>query len=243
MQFSWPCLRILLAILIAQCIALTLASPLLKHQVYNAALPGTRLQRRQTQTIVTTGITTFGIQPRLEIRQLQQNADQWNIFLLGMKRFQETDQSEMNSYYQIAGIHGRPYIPWDDSPPKSGLNSPGYCMHVLNLFLAWHRAYLALFEQTLYQHIIDAVNDFPAGAQRQRYAQAALSWRFPYWDWAAAPPDGDSTFPESVQSPTVRVRMPNGTTEIPNPLYSYRFHPVSQDDFYFDPVGRLSLII
>lgn len=227
--------RLCLAVLVLQCAAVTLASPLLKHRVYNVQLPGTGLQRRQTNTVVVTGIKTFGVQPRLEIRQVQQNADQWNIFLLGMKRFQETDQSDMMSYYQIAGIHGRPYVPWNDSPPKAGISSPGYCMHVLNIFLSWHRAYLALFEQTLYKHIIDAVNDFPAGAQRQRYATAALSWRFPYWDWAAIPPDG-KTFPASMQSPTVRVTMPNGTTTIPNPLYSYRFHPVSQADFYFDPV-------
>lgn len=231
-----------LALLVLQCAAIALASPLLKHQVYNAALPGTGLQRRQTETVVVTGITTFGTQPRLEIRQLQKNADQWNIFLLGMKRFQETDQSDMNSYYQIAGIHGRPYVPWDDSLPKSGVNSPGYCMHVLNLFLTWHRGYLALFEQTLYQHIVDAVNEFPAGAQRQRYAAAALTWRFPYWDWAMTPPDG-KTFPESMQTSTISVKMPNGTTQIPNPLYSYRFHPVTQEDFYFDPVRRVLLAL
>lgn len=227
-----------LALLILQCAAIAIASPLLRHEVNNAATgpSGADLQRRQSETVIVTGIKTFGIQPRLEIRQLQKNADQWNIFLLGMKRFQETDQSDMNSYYQIAGIHGRPYVPWDDSSPKPGLNSPGYCMHVLNLFLAWHRAYLALFEQTLYQHIIDAVNDFPAGTQRQRYATAALSWRFPYWDWAAAPSDGRGTYPVSLKTPTINVTMPNGTAEIPNPLFSYRFHPVSQDDFYFDPV-------
>jgi len=225
-----------LAVLLLQCAALVVTSPLLKHEVFNAALPGTGLHRRQTQTLPVTGIKTFGVQSRLEIRKLQRNADQWNIFLLGMKRFQETDQSDMKSYYQIAGIHGRPYVPWNDSPPKSGITSPGYCMHILNIFLAWHRAYLALFEQVLYQHIIDAVNEFPAGALRQRYASAALSWRFPYWDWAAAPSDGKGSFPESMQTPTIKVTMPNGTTEIPNPLYSYRFHPVSQDDFYFDPV-------
>lgn len=179
MQFPRFYRHVVSAILILPCATIALTSPLLRHEVYNAAIAGSGLTRRQSETVVVTGIKTFGVQSRQEIRQLQKNADQWNIFLLGMKRFQETDQSDMKSYYQIAGIHGRPYVPWDDSPPKSGLDSPGYCMHVLNLFLAWHRAYLALFEQTLYQHIIDAVNDFPAGATRQRYATAALSWRFP----------------------------------------------------------------
>jgi len=31
--------------------------------------------------------------------------------------------------------------------------------------------------------------------------------------------------------------MPNGTTTIPNPLYAYRFHPVSMGDFYYEPVS------
>ena len=71
---------------------------------------------------------------------------------------------------------------------------------------------------------------------RQRYAAAALSWRAPYWDWAAMPPEGESVYPASVTVPTVTVIMPNGTEEIPNPLSSYRFHPVRPNDFYFNPV-------
>lgn len=212
----------------------TLASPLLRHELGDGP---SQLRRRQNPTVAVTGITDFGVQPRLEIRQLEQNTDQWNIFLLGLARFQQTDQSNLTSYYQIAGIHGRPFIPWDDVPPADGVNSPGYCMHVLNLFLSWHRPFLALFEQSLFEHMVDAVNEFPRGAQRQRYASAALSWRFPFWDWAAAPPAGESVWPVSLQLPTVDVTMPNGTNTIPNPLYSYQFHPVSASDFYYSPVS------
>lgn len=68
---------------------------------------------------------------------------------------------------------------------------------------------------------------------------AALSWRHPYWDWAAAPPAGQSVYPSSLSSPTINVTMPNGTNTIANPLYSYKFHPVSRDDFYYDPVSPL----
>lgn len=214
-----------------------LASPLLRHQVEETrSTEGSRLHRRQDPTVAITGIQAFGVQPRLELRQLEQNTDQWNIFLLGMQHFQNTDQSDLTSYYQIAGIHGRPYTPWDNVPAAPGIQAPGYCNHVLNLFLPWHRAYLALFEQTLYEHIVAVVNEFPAGAQRQQYAAAALTWRFPYWDWAALPSDGGSVFPSSMSSPTVNVTTPNGTAIIHNPLYSYQFHPVSQEDFYFNPV-------
>jgi hypothetical protein len=92
-------------------------------------------------------------------------------------------------------------------------------------------------QQVLYSHIVAAVNEFPAGAARNRYAQAALSWRHPYWDWAAQPADGQSVLPTSMSSPTVNVIMPNGSTTIANPLYAYRFHPVSMEDFYYQPVS------
>lgn len=195
------------------------------------------LRRRQLPTVAITGIQGFGVQTRLEIRRLEQNVDQWNIFLLGLVRFQATDQSDLTSYYQIAGIHGRPYSAWDNVLSPPGVDSPGYCQHVLNSFLPWHRPYLALFEQTLYDHIIDAVNEFPRGPARQRYAAAALTWRFPYWDWAAPPPTGQSVYPSSLSESMVTVTMPNGTNTIPNPLHSYNFHPVSVQDFYYNPVS------
>ena len=47
------------------------------------------------------------VHPRLELRELEKNPDQWNIFLLGLKRFQEVDMSDKLSYYQIAGTYHR----------------------------------------------------------------------------------------------------------------------------------------
>src|ERR1700683_4059705 len=47
------------------------------------------------------------------------------------------------SYYQIAGIHGRPYTSWND--PTTVKNNK-YCEHSSVLFPTWHRAYLLLFE-------------------------------------------------------------------------------------------------
>lgn len=88
----------------------------------------------------------------------------------------------------------------------------------------------------LYSHIIDVVNSFPSGQQRARYAQAAVSWRHPYWDWATPPTDGDSVYPSSLSAKEVNVTLPNGTATIPNPLYAYNFHPVSVSDFYYNPV-------
>jgi tyrosinase len=157
---------------------------------------------------------------------------------------------------QFLGIHGRPYVPWDGVGPAPGVDAPGYCVHLSQLFIPWHRPYMALYEvclsmlktrgnclqtsqQILYSHIVAVVNEFPAGPTRSRYALAAMSWRHPYWDWAAEPSDGKSVLPTSMTSKTVTVTMPNGTSTIDNPLYAYRFHQVSQEDFYYDPVRLL----
>ena len=43
------------------------------------------------------------VHPRLEVRKLEQNADQWNVFLLGLRRFMDVNQSDPLSYYQISG--------------------------------------------------------------------------------------------------------------------------------------------
>ncbi|KAL2358572.1 common central domain of tyrosinase-domain-containing protein [Cryomyces antarcticus] len=203
----------------------------LRRHVVEELIP---LQARQASTFSITGVQDWGVQPRLEIRQLQKNADQWNLYLLGLKRMQEVDHNNKLSYYQIAGIHGRPYIAWDGVQAATNAGG-GYCAHVSNLFPTWHRPYLALYEQVLYSNIISVVNEFPTGAQRQRYASAAITFRAPYWDWAAAPPAGQSVYPASLSDPTVQVTMPNGTTTIKNPLFAYTFNPLVPQDMFYNP--------
>jgi len=44
------------------------------------------------------------LSPRLEIRDLQKNADQWNLYLLGMERFKAKAKTDRMSYYQIVGM-------------------------------------------------------------------------------------------------------------------------------------------
>ena len=83
--------------------------------------------------------------PRLEIRQLKQNADQWNLYLLGMERFMAKDKSDKLSYYQVVGVHGRPFVTWNNFPTPL-LNQAGFCPHAQTLFGSWHRPYLAIFE-------------------------------------------------------------------------------------------------
>lgn len=83
--------------------------------------------------------------PRLEIRELARNADQWNLYLLGMERFQGKDKNDRLSYYQVAGVHGRPFTTWNNFPTPL-LNQAGFCPHAQTLFGSWHRPYLAIYE-------------------------------------------------------------------------------------------------
>ena len=83
--------------------------------------------------------------PRLEIRDLANNADMWNLFLLGMERFESKDKSEVFSYYQLCGVHGRPFVGWNGYPTPLS-NQAGFCPHSMTLFGSWHRPYLAAYE-------------------------------------------------------------------------------------------------
>ena len=55
-------------------------------------------------TYAITGVLDSGIEPRLEIRTLAADPIQWNLFLLAMIQYQGADQSQMLSFYQIAGM-------------------------------------------------------------------------------------------------------------------------------------------
>lgn len=176
-----------------------------------------------------------GLVPRrLEIRQLQKNAYQWNLYLLAMSQYQSMNQSAMISYYQIAGIHGRPFVPWNNvafAPGRTG----GYCTHSSTLFPTWHRPYVALFEQVLYRIVQEIATSF---GNQSHYVAAAVSFRAPYWDWLATPPVGQDTIPSYISdSAPVQVFTPNGTQTIPNPLYRYHFSPLSSLQFPDYPVS------
>ncbi|KAF1816707.1 Di-copper centre-containing protein [Eremomyces bilateralis CBS 781.70] len=195
--------------------------------------------KRQT-TIAVTGVPG-DTQPRLEIRDLEQNKDQWNMYILGLKKMQERAESDPLSWFRIASIHGRPAVAWNDVEGLGDYENPGYCAHSSNLFLTWHRPYIALYEQVLVAFAIDVAQEFPEGPIRDRYEQAASSLRAPYLDWAMEQRTGGNVLPDSVASPTISVITPDNigwnstntttTSIIPNPLYSYRFH--SEEDFVY----------
>jgi tyrosinase len=203
------------------------------------------LQKRADK-ITITGAGGNGSYPRLEIRDLQQNADQWNLYLLAMESFKAKPRNDPMSFYQIAGktrsrkpsqllltgigVHGRPFVPWNDQPL---LNPAGNCPHAHPLFGSWHRPYLAIYEQALYLNAAEVVESFPANEQ-EKWRTVLTTLRMPYFDWAL---NVVPAVPTSIRDQTVTVTKPNGTVQIPNPLYSYKFGDVLPQEFGPGPVN------
>ena len=63
-----------------------------------------RKEKRQTAPLAVTGFQGSGIQPRLEIRQLQGNGDQFNMYILALQRMQQMDQDDFQSYFALSGM-------------------------------------------------------------------------------------------------------------------------------------------
>ncbi|GAM85668.1 hypothetical protein ANO11243_036750 [Dothideomycetidae sp. 11243] len=193
--------------------------------------------KRQSSTTVVTGVQNNGVQQRMELRTMQiQHPDTYNLYLLGLREMMSVDQSDPLSYYQIAGVHGRPYSSWEGWNSNAGASGygGGYCTHVSNIFLPWHRPYLALFEQVLYQHVQNVARQFTNAGNR--WTSAAANFRLPYWDWAAAPPcSACQPFPKLVSTQFISVTTPNGQQSILNPLFRYDFHPVESNDMAYNP--------
>ena len=89
-----------------------------------------------------------GCVPRRNIEVLQTSYPTvFNMLILALQSLQQTPESVDTSYYQIAGIHGRPHIKWQQLIPPEIINpGRGYCTHSSRLFGTWHRPYLSLLE-------------------------------------------------------------------------------------------------
>ncbi|KAF7532664.1 hypothetical protein G7054_g7781 [Neopestalotiopsis clavispora] len=175
---------------------------------------------------------------RLEVRDMIKNQpDQWNLYLLGLERFQNSvAENAPLSYFQISGIHGFPYTKWPDrswNTMKSVSGSTGFggfCTHSSILFLTWHRPYLALFEAELYKHVNAVANSFSEAERKADYVKAAKTFRMPYWDWAR--PDLPIFPAEASINANNQVARPRASTKAPikpNPLASYKFRESASD--------------
>jgi len=160
---------------------------------------------------------------RLEITDLIKIEDQFSLFVQSLNKMQKTPSNLGTSHYQIGGIHGFPFAPWEGSgsQPVNGaptnFNWNGYCTHGSVLFPTWHRPYLALFEQVLSTTAHDIAKGYP---DKARWTAAADKLRLPFWDWVLRPVPP----PEVLELKTVNILMPDGKkSPVNNPLVSYNF--------------------
>ncbi|KAJ8126913.1 hypothetical protein O1611_g6723 [Lasiodiplodia mahajangana] len=143
---------------------------------------------------------------------------QFILYLLALKRLQAVDPANRDSYFQIAGIHGYPYIPWDEpSTTQQEIGRKGYCVHANALFPPWHRPYMLLYEQRLYEIMVnEIIPKYPA--YKDKYLEAARTWRLPYWDWAKNP-----RIPQMARYAKVKISFGGEPKfELENPLYQFR---------------------
>ncbi|EPS38104.1 hypothetical protein H072_8125 [Dactylellina haptotyla CBS 200.50] len=154
------------------------------------------------------------------------NVDQVNLYLQALASFQLMPVSDKLSYFQVAGIHGEPFRPWDENTPADPRTRwRGYCTHASVLFPTWHRPYLALYEQILHSIMTQIVATYPDNL-RPRYQAAADAFRIPYWDFGQLKTRGGVTslnVPYLCTLPSVEVFTPTGMSTIDNPLYSFKF--------------------
>ncbi|OAA58708.1 tyrosinase precursor [Cordyceps fumosorosea ARSEF 2679] len=177
---------------------------------------------------------------RPEIRDMRKNGYMWDLYILALSMFQSVGQDQSLSWYQIAGIHGVPFQPWNGVQPAPGASQSGYCTHSSVLFPLWHRPYLALYEQQMFKLANAIAGLFTNATERNLYQQAASRFRIPYWDWSLPAPPGETHFPDCFWSPVILQYGPNGLQHIRNPLFSYMFHPVEEDAFIWNPLKRWS---
>ncbi|KAL9612930.1 MAG: hypothetical protein Q9167_002513 [Letrouitia subvulpina] len=204
---------------------------------------------------------------RLELDEFVQNEPALNLFLLALESLQNNDvitkvkndwknantddekkkwEKELSnnerywwSYFSLASIHGLPKQPWRHKHVTEG--DAWYCQHGSRIFPTWHRPYVMMFEQSVFNEMYRIAKMYPENADKEcsrtYYLTAAKSFRLPYWDpWmpryssngSEGSTNGGGTWfglPAILKAQEVFVRRPekpNDLVEIDNPLYHYK---------------------
>ncbi|GAB1312862.1 tyrosinase [Madurella fahalii] len=184
-------------------------------------------------TGIKTGTTKTSVPLRLEVDDWYLRGDlehkrQRSLFLYALRALQNKDPEEKLSFFQIAGIHGMPYTPWDEDtvPTTDGV---GYCTHDSLLFPCWHRPYMMLFEQVLHEIMInDIIPELPKTEQAS-WTDAANTWRLPYWDWAEKKTRNEGETPiydvplitKESRILVINLKDVQDDTYIDNPMYKF----------------------
>ena len=78
---------------------------------------------------------------RLDVDEFVKNERFLALYIQAVSRIHKDPEDQLQSYYQVAGLHGVPLVVWNQSE-----GSGAYCRHASPLFPTWHRPYVALFE-------------------------------------------------------------------------------------------------
>ncbi|KAM0738349.1 hypothetical protein ACQRIT_006086 [Beauveria bassiana] len=164
---------------------------------------------------------------------------QWDLYLQALRAMYDRDSKDPESFFQIAGIHGRPFTEYNNAGKMNTNGWGGYSTHGEILFIIWHRPFVALFEQTLVKEAKILAAQYPDNL-RSIYQRAAEDLRAPYWDWALEPWLPSVVLPETIE---VKAATKTGTVakKIENPLYTYRFSKEVMQGKYgeFDTYDRM----
>lgn len=167
---------------------------------------------------------------------------QWDLYIRALDEMYKQNPADRLSFFQIAGIHGKPYVQWNSAGGSNTDGWRGYCPHGENLFLPWHRPYIMLFEQRLVEVATRLAKQYPS-RYRAQYEKAARELRSPYWDWSSS-----ASVPRATNLAWQRVSAPSGdalkTVEIKNPLRYYNFPKRALDGGFggtFDTQRRSSI--
>jgi len=160
-------------------------------------------------------------------------ARQVALYFKAMIMFQKMDPSDELSFYRIAGIHGDPDVSWDGvrnppnpTDPNQDPSTGWWCVHNRANFVTWHRPYLALFEQRLYETMLQVIAQSGLSAADQvPWKTAAQQWRLPYWDWAVKQDylsPRNYGVPEVFTQQRVTISDFNGSqVQVDNPLWRF----------------------
>jgi tyrosinase len=180
------------------------------------------LRTRQSNGSFTPVVGCGSVVDRRGVDDLQTNhGDVFNMLLLALQGVQNVAENDDVSWYQVSGIHGYPYVPWQEDPDfVPATPGRGYCTHSSSIFTTWHRPYLLLLEQLLCDQARLIAQQFQ-GDDAARYQAAAEEVRIPYWDWSST--STRSRIPAAVKQASISVNAPSGPETITNPLFSYKF--------------------
>ncbi|CRG90099.1 hypothetical protein PISL3812_07140 [Talaromyces islandicus] len=151
---------------------------------------------------------------------------QVSLFVEALTRFQKIDYKDKLSYFRVAGIHSAPNVTWDEQEdPKP--NPGGYCVHNDITFPTWHRPYMLLYEQRIYELMLEVIKEKVPTEHKKEWSDAASQWRLPHWDFAKGVKTGNewklglpaicSSEPISIKDPM----NPKSTKTVPNPAYKF----------------------